>query len=447
MPRKYKRVENKKRAYGSSSVEDLTKAEDFVKKGWSLKKAAEKCNVKKSTLGDFVKRNREKNGSLSKPVGGQTYIPAKDEKILADLIDAIAEWGFPLSFNEVRYLLKYLLDEEGLVTKWKDNIPGWDWLYGFRKRNKLSARMASNIKRSRAQVNEETVRNFFKNEHDIIAPENIVNYDETNLTDDPGKKWVLVRRGRRRVENVKDSSKTSISVMWAGTAAGQMLPPCVVYKSKNTYEGWTAGATRGTYFTQSERGWFDSKTFEEWFFNVVLPFYAGKPGVKVLIVDNLGSHFSATVVRAAKAQNILFVMLPTNGWKKESQRHGAFPKEVFPILLNKLWVLLEDKLSDYLKSGFRTCGLYPIDETEILKKLPQKPSGDAVQILNEAVIKMFESQRKAPPPKRKRDKKLEHYKAGSVLALEGEPHKNNDVEDDDHCSKSAGCSNANENVC
>ena len=159
----------------------------------------------------------------------------------------------------------------------------------------------------------------------------------------------------------------------------------------------------------------------------------GNPGVKVLIGDNLGSHFSATVVRAAKAQNILFVMLPTNsthifqpldvvvfaplkkywrkvldGWKKESQRHSAFPKEVFPILLNKLWVLLEDKLSDYLKSGFRTCGLYPIDETEILKKLPQKPSGDAVQILNEAVIKMFESQHKAPPPKRKRGKKLEH---------------------------------------
>ena len=123
-----------------------------------------------------------------------------------------------------------------------------------------------------------------------------------------------------------------------------------------------------------------------------------------------------------------------------------FSQEVFPILLNKLWVLLEDKLSDYLKSGFRTCGLYPIDETEILKKLPQKPSGNAVQILNEAVIKMFESQRKAPPPKRKRGKKLEHYKAGSVLALEGEPHKNSDVEDDDHCSKSAGCSNANENV-
>ena len=104
---------------------------------------------------------QRKKTMLSKPVGGQTFIPAKDEKILADLIDAIAEWGFPLSFNEVRYLLKYLLDEEGLVTKWKDNMPGWDWLYGFRKRNKLSARMASNIKRFRAQVNEETVRNFF----------------------------------------------------------------------------------------------------------------------------------------------------------------------------------------------------------------------------------------------------------------------------------------------
>ena len=65
-----------------------------------------------------------------------------------------------------------------------------------------------------------------------VPATNIFNYDETNLQDDPGRNWVFVRRGRKRVETVKDTSKTSVSVMWCGSAAGECLPPMVVYKAK-----------------------------------------------------------------------------------------------------------------------------------------------------------------------------------------------------------------------
>ena len=61
-----------------------------------------------------------------------------------------------------------------------------------------------------------------------------------------------------------------------------------------------------------------------------------------------------------------------DGWKKETCRSGPFPKEVFPILLNKLWVIMEDTFPSYLTSGSETCGLYPLNQDEILKKLPQK---------------------------------------------------------------------------
>ena len=173
------------------------------------------------------------------------------------------------------------------------------------------------MKRARANLTEETVTSFFDHFKKVYdehggQPSNIINYDETNFTDDPGKKWMLVRRGRRRVENIKDTSKTSRSIMWAGTAVGEMLPPCVVYKAKNTYEGWTTGAPNGTHFTQSERGWFNSSTFEEWFITIVLPYYEGKPGIKILIGDNFGSHFSAKIVKDAIKHNVIFVMLPTN---------------------------------------------------------------------------------------------------------------------------------------
>ena len=41
----------------------------------------------------------------------------------------------------------------------------------------------------------------------------------TNLQDDPGRSWIFVRSGRKQIENMQDHSKTSISVMWCGSAS------------------------------------------------------------------------------------------------------------------------------------------------------------------------------------------------------------------------------------
>ena len=86
-----------------------------------------------------------------------------------------------------------MLDGHSIVSKWKDNYLCRDWVYGFKKRNHLSSRMAGNITRARAAVNETTVKAFFKEFKEFcrvndIPPENVMNYDEANLTDDPGKK-------------------------------------------------------------------------------------------------------------------------------------------------------------------------------------------------------------------------------------------------------------------
>ena len=66
---------------------------------------------------------------------------------------------------------------------------------GFVKRNpQLSLRMANNIKRSRAKLSPTDVETFFRNfEATVqgIPPENVFNYDETNLTNDPGSKKAL----------------------------------------------------------------------------------------------------------------------------------------------------------------------------------------------------------------------------------------------------------------
>ena len=152
----------------------------------------------------------------------------------------MGDWGFPLTMIDVRKLVQDYLNSTGKNSRWLDNYPGEDWAYGFVKRRKdLSNRMSNLIKRSRAALSREQVKEFIENYTRVAAdvpPSNVFNYDETNLTEDPGAKKALYRRGVKYAEKVSNHSKSSLSVMFCGSADGKMLPPYVVYKAKNLYE-------------------------------------------------------------------------------------------------------------------------------------------------------------------------------------------------------------------
>ena len=87
------------------------------------------------------------------------------------------------------------------VERFKENMPGQDWLESFLNHcDTIRIRMCQNISRKRASVSRVLITCYFNNLQDTlkeIPPENIVNYDETNLSDDPGRKKVVVKRGIR----------------------------------------------------------------------------------------------------------------------------------------------------------------------------------------------------------------------------------------------------------
>ena len=62
---------------------------------------------------------------------------------------------------------------------------------------------------------------------DGILPENIVNYDESNLTDNPGNKKVITRKGVKRVTRIIDHSKSLTSIMSA-TASGRLMSSTLI---------------------------------------------------------------------------------------------------------------------------------------------------------------------------------------------------------------------------
>lgn len=441
MPRKYTPVPG--RRYQNYTSESMKSAEDAVKKdGKSINSAAVEFGIPRKTLSDRL------SGIHPRKAGGQPVFSTDEEQEIANTLQVAADWGFPLSSLDLRILIKNYLDSKGIQEKrFRSNTPGVDFVKSFARRNNLVFRVAGNIKVARAKVSVQNVQAYLRNVRPLIEnvpASNIFNYDETNITDDPGAKVILTRRGTKRVENIKDHSRVAISLMACGAADGTMLPPMIVYKAKNIYENWTKGGPTGTVYDCSTSGWFDMRTFERWFTSIFLSHANKLSGKKVLIGDNLASHFSPNVIRLCRENDIHFISMIPNAthllqpldvavfkglklrwrgildkWRVETKRKGAIPKECFPQLLNSLWSQSSQAFLESLPSGFRACGYVPYSPEEVTKRLPGPGSTNASigRELDGALLGLLKERRgETSLPKPKRGKKIAHEPGVDIAA-------------------------------
>ncbi|KAJ8911211.1 hypothetical protein NQ315_014923 [Exocentrus adspersus] len=327
------------------------------------------------------------NGKHLQNVGGPTLLSMVEERHLVDVLLAAAEFGSPLTAFDVRLLVKRYLDKAGkTIRQFAENLPGIDWVVKFLERHKdrLSQRSCQNIKRCAEKTTDEIQEYFANLERSLqnVPPGNILNFDETNLSDDP--------RSRH-------TSKASISIMFAVTGSGKVLPPYTVYKAERLYDQWTIGGPANARYNRSKSGWFDAFTFEDWFRTIVLPWARKLPGQKVIIGDNLSSHLNVDIIVECQRHNIKFVFLPKNAthltqlldvgyygplkriwrqiletYKIKNPRNQTLNKVSFPSLLKQLMERLELNNLKRIESAFRATGIIPLNPTEVTKRLPEQ---------------------------------------------------------------------------
>lgn len=345
--------------------------------------------------------NKRKIGDRVRSPGGQEIFTMEEEAIMVAHIVATSTYGFPVTVMDLKVIAQSYLNSIGRKVKiFKNNIPGRAWVEGFLKRHHdISRRVARNISLNRASVNEGTVERFFQNlkeEIEGVPPENLWNYDETNLQDDPGCTKVLVKRGTKYPERIRNATKACTTVMMCGNANGDCLPPYVIFKAENVYSTWKEGGPRGTRYNRTKSGWIDHIVFQDWFVYHLLPVLRRQSGRKVIIGDGLSSHFTVDVLKLCQEHNVTFVALPPhtshllqpldvayfrsmkgewrkllNEWKDTpyGRRCGTIPKEQFPKLLSKLWDNLLEKGKENLKSGFKKSGIFPFDKEPVFRRL------------------------------------------------------------------------------
>ena len=86
------------------------------------------------------------------------------------------------------------------VQKFKKNMPGNDWVSLLLKRHwaQPTNRITQNIKVSRAEVSASDINDYFSNLKEStknIPDHSLWNYDETDFTNDPGRKKALHKQG------------------------------------------------------------------------------------------------------------------------------------------------------------------------------------------------------------------------------------------------------------
>lgn len=400
MPRKYKKVVYG-RPYQRYASENLEKAVNDIKEGkMSLRVAAQTYNVPKSTLCDRLNLQ----GDTHRSPGGQPVLSKEEETTLCEGLLKCAEWGFPLRVLDVQLVVQSYLNRCGkTVKRFKNNCPGVEWVRSFLGRQQvLTVRLGENVKRARAAIDVQTVSEYFDNLEEAIRdiePSNIINYDETNFCDDPGKTRVIVKRGTKHAEVIKDTSKTSTSVMMAASGSGELLPPYIVYKATHLYPTWIEGGISGARYNRNPTGWFDMEIFDDWFLNTCVPYLKTLQGPKVIIGDNLSSHISLETIKQCENFNIRFIVLPPNSthlcqpldvaffrpmkvaWRKcldewKRKNYGTLPKSEFPKMLKKAMEIIEASAKENVRSGFRATGIVPLDRNRVLAKIPDPGNGE-----------------------------------------------------------------------
>jgi hypothetical protein len=344
--------------------------------------------------------------------GKPTILTHAEEEEIVYCCQVLQEIGFGLTKEVVSAVVIDYLQTKKREHPFANGQPGWDWWNGFQKRwPKLVSRKSQHLPKNRATAaNPVNIAGFYTNVEELYKKlelskfpdmaSRIWNCDETCFNTSVGSQQVLAKRGSRWVpETGGGSGKESITVHICGSAAGEVLPPYIVYKGKHLYTSWTNHGPPGARYSTSPSGWMEKDNFQSWMQKLFIP--RVKPylesGPVVLFFNGHHSHLSVELVKTCKENNVWLYCLPPNtthvlqpldvgvfgatkaAWRsivktyKVQTRAACISKEVFPSLLNTL--CSKGFKASHFQSAFRECGLYPLCKSAIAsyKLAPSMP--------------------------------------------------------------------------
>lgn len=381
-----------KKKRGLWSEESLVAAMAAVNSGkCTQRQAAAQYQIPRRTL-----RNHLKSGKSKKKMGRDPILSESQEKDLVERIIKFSKIGMPLTPLVIRSQAYKFCEKQGIETNFNKQTgrAGRDWLQMFLKRNSnVSKRKAQFMNPARAQkLNKPIVQQHFqevKKLYDEINipnhPERVYNMDEKGcrLTIHHQQK-VLAEKGNRRVHMVAQEHAENVTIAACVNAAGNVIPPMVIFKGKRLKQEFTDNLPPGTLVKMAAKGSMTTSLFIDFIEHL------GKyksPDKCLLIFDGASCHLDYYIVDAAEKYNIILYCLPSNTthelqpldksvnksfenyWDQEVMKfmyHNPtkkINKARFNPIFTRVWA--KSLTPENIMSGFRATGLFPFDPNAI----------------------------------------------------------------------------------
>ncbi len=366
----------------------MTKAVEACRNGsCSLRKASDLYGVPKTTLYDHVS-GRVRPDAASGP---ERYLSVKEEEELCNFLIGCSQIGYPRTRPQVLAIVQAYTVKKNIMKSVSNG-----WWQRFRQRHPnitlrsgipLSLPRAMAMDRSSLDRYFSILESALKDNNILDKPKQIFNCDETGMPLAPKAPKIVTERGTKNPSCVTSSTKSQVTVLCCVNAAGDCIPPFVIFDRKNLNPQYCIGEVPNTYYGLSTKGWIDTALFQDWFCHHFLC-YAPRQRPLLLVMDGHSSHFSPEMIEIAAEEQVVLFVLPPNttnltqpldkgvfsslksSWKQVchqfiSENPGRIISRYdFSALFNQAY---ENSMTiKNIKSGFRTTGICPFDKTAIM---------------------------------------------------------------------------------
>ncbi|KAL6098939.1 uncharacterized protein ACO6RY_17964 [Pungitius sinensis] len=354
----------------------------------TVRQAAKEFGVPKSSLGDRVS-GRVTPGSRSGPA---KLITSADEDLLVEFSLYMSKHGFPLTKQQLVSFASSIYKRQHRRVAYSKL--GQTWWLNFRKRqaNNITIHPADNAVRGRTTcVRKEAVDQFVHLLSNVMdsrglrdKPQQIFNCNETGFQ--LGRKRVILPKSATLGYKPTQGSKDHISVLACFSAAGEEIPPFIIYSK--AFPGGVCYKTQGppnALYGWSDLGYVNSDLFKKWFLKHFLV-HAPKERPLLLIFDGHKSPINLEVVETARNEDVVLLCLPPNcshilqpldaglfvllkqrfaaliGDGSASDTHFAVSKKEFSgVFKGTYQVAKEEEGVRVVKEGYRKCGIFPLN--------------------------------------------------------------------------------------
>lgn len=328
----------KHKTWNKQAMIDAVKTVRDKKMGY--KSAAEALQVPRSTLKDYVKSCLSPEELVGKRIGRPAVLTPKLEELLLEYCLEMEKNFYGLTSGDLSRMAYQLAIENKLPHPFSNQTKkaGRKWKRLFFKRHpELSMRKPENLSMARIQgFSRQNVQKFFS----ILKAElvkidfdqtRIFNVDETGISVVQHKSSSIVSaKGKRQVQKLSSAERgATITVVTCMSAAGQYIPPMLIFPQKKWQVELLDGAPPVSIGGCSDSGWITNPLFSKWldhFISIVRP---SKQNPVVLVLDGHYSHTrNIHVIDRSREVGVFIVCLPPHSTNKMQPLDVAF---MFPL--------------------------------------------------------------------------------------------------------------------